>query len=89
MGGWKLSGLEFSKSFEDDNFKFEENNPTISLVEPSILAPELFETKILTKSSDCFSLGVLLYECYTGQRILDCSPYDAKRYAFLATVSLD
>ena len=30
-GSWKLSGLEFAKSTEDDNFKFDENQPHIAL----------------------------------------------------------
>lgn len=46
---------------------------------PSILAPELFERKIFNFSADCFSLGVMMYQCYTGQKIVDCSPYDAYR----------
>ena len=46
---------------------------------PAFIPPNLFETKIIDASLDSFAFGVLLYKCYTGNTIIDCSVYDAAR----------
>ena len=35
--------------------------------------------KLVSVSVDSFAFGVLLYKCYAGQTIIDCSVYDAQR----------
>jgi len=78
-GSWKLAGLEFSTKLDDDNFKWADNYPTLAQPCPSYIPPDLFENKIIDTSVDSFAFGVLLYKCYAGQTIIDCSVYDAQR----------
>ena len=46
---------------------------------PAFIPPDLFENKIIDSTVDSFAFGVLLYKCYTGNTVLDCSVYDAAR----------
>ena len=78
-GSWKLAGLEFSTKPDDDNFRWMENYPTLAAPCPAYIPPELFENKIIDTARDSFAFGVLLYRCYGGQTIVDCSVYDAQR----------
>ena len=72
-GSWKLAGLEFSTKQDDDNFKWSENCPTMGSPCPAYVPPELFEHKVIDTARDSFSFGVLVYRCYGGQTVIDCS----------------
>jgi len=43
---------------------------------PAYMAPEQFEGREATTQSDLYSLGLILYEMYTGQRALQAATWD-------------
>ncbi len=46
---------------------------------PAYMAPEQFEGKPATAQTDLYSLGLILYEVYTGKRAFDANTWDGWR----------